>query len=311
MPITGGGTILLQNNDKGVTINPSNTYTGNSNIKFAVYGKSFFNEQVNIFDVQSTSTNYALYVNGMNGNPAIYINAATSQPAIYANGTIYATSYEYISKSSNFKSNFGDLPNSLDKILSLQTQSFTYQTNKYPDENLPTGIQYEYSVNEFEKVFPELISRDSNDLALNTSALQPFIVEAIKEQQVIIESQSEQINNLQEQINELSVLVDNQTLNTDNSNLINYSTPILYQNTPNPYTNQTTIKYSLPDNTSNSFIKIYNISGVEIQSIELQNQKGQNNITIDASNLESGIFAYTLIVNNQVVDTKTMVISKK
>ena len=298
MPIANGASILLQDNDKGVTINPPNTYYGNSTVKFAVYGKSYFNNEVGIYEEPQSGK-------------ALYIVNPYGDIAIYAQDEVWYQSLHQITKSNDFKSNYGDLPNSLDKILALQTQSFTYQTDKYPNEDLPTDIQYEYSIDEFEKAFPELISRDSNDIALNTSALQPFIVEAIKEQQVIIESQSEQINNLQKQINELSVVIDNQILNTDNSNLINYSTPILYQNTPNPYTNQTSIKYSLPDNDSNSFIKIYNISGIEIQSIELQNQKGQNYITIDASNLESGIYAYTLIVNNQVVDTKTMVISKK
>lgn len=300
------GSILLQDNDKGVTINPSESYVGNSNIKFAVYGKTFFNEQVNIFDVQGTNTNYALYVNGMGGNPAVYINAAPNEAAIYANGPIYAESYNPISKNKIYKSNYNDLVSPLYKILSLKTQSFIYETDKYPEKNLPKGVRYEYSVDEFKKSFPELTTQTTDGVALNTSALQPFIVEAIKEQQVIIENQSEQIENLQKQIDDLNFLYEIKTSNVENNN-----SPILYQNIPNPYTNQTTIKYSLPYNSINSFIKIYNMAGVEVQSIELQNIEGQNYITVDANNLESGIYAYTLTINNQIIDTKTMVIAKK
>ena len=142
MPIANGASILLQDNDKGVTINPPNTYYGNSTVKFAVYGKSYFNNEVGIYEEPQSGK-------------ALYIVNPYGDIAIYAQDEVWYQSLHQITKSNDFKSNYGDLPNSLDKILALQTQSFTYQTDKYPNEDLPTDIQYEYSIDEFEKQYSD------------------------------------------------------------------------------------------------------------------------------------------------------------
>lgn len=81
---------------------------------------------------------------------------------------------------------------------------------------------------------------------------------------------------------------------------------ILQQNVPNPFAEQTTINYSLPDNTVKAQMLFYNAQGKLIQSTELT-QKGKGTLNVFASDLSSGIYTYTLVVDGKIIETKKMV----
>ena len=84
---------------------------------------------------------------------------------------------------------------------------------------------------------------------------------------------------------------------------------ILEQNVPNPFAEQTTINYSLPENTVKAQMLFYNANGSLIQSVELiPNGKGQLNVF--ASDLTNGVYTYTLVVDGKVVDSKRMIKNK-
>jgi hypothetical protein len=82
----------------------------------------------------------------------------------------------------------------------------------------------------------------------------------------------------------------------------------LYQNYPNPFDLYTNISYSI---TKNGFVRlrVYDISGREILNLvnEYQ-QKGTYTVKLNAGNLKSGIYFYTLQVNNEFATTRRMVI---
>ncbi|MCE9539628.1 MAG: tail fiber domain-containing protein [Bacteroidetes bacterium] len=84
---------------------------------------------------------------------------------------------------------------------------------------------------------------------------------------------------------------------------------VLEQNVPNPFAEQTTISYSLPDNTVKAQILFYNSQGKLIQSTELI-QKGKGQLNVFASDLSNGIYTYTLVVDGKVIDSKRMIKSK-
>jgi len=72
----------------------------------------------------------------------------------------------------------------------------------------------------------------------------------------------------------------------------------LYQNYPNPFNPTTNITYSIPT-TSKVVIKIYNIAGREIETIENSvRSAGTYTITFDAKQLASGVYFYKLTANN-------------
>jgi len=83
---------------------------------------------------------------------------------------------------------------------------------------------------------------------------------------------------------------------------------ILYQNVPNPSSESTVIKYSLLENIQNAKICITDILGNSIKTFELQNNDGY--IVLDNTDFTSGIYYYTLYLNNQNIETKQMIINK-
>jgi hypothetical protein len=72
----------------------------------------------------------------------------------------------------------------------------------------------------------------------------------------------------------------------------------LYQNYPNPFNPTTNITYSIPTN-SKVVIKIYNIAGREVETIENSARSaGTYTVTFDAKQLASGVYFYKLTANN-------------
>jgi len=83
----------------------------------------------------------------------------------------------------------------------------------------------------------------------------------------------------------------------------------LFQNYPNPFKHDTQIIYNVVSSSTNSFIILYDLTGREIKSIYLPD-KGKSKITLDCSDLESGIYFYRLLVDNIFIDAKKMVVLK-
>ena len=87
------------------------------------------------------------------------------------------------------------------------------------------------------------------------------------------------------------------------------SRPILYQNNPNPFSQETKIRYFLPETSGNAIIIIYNLQGQELASYNLT-KKGEQDCVIQGSELMAGMYVYALIVDNQLVDSKRMILTK-
>ncbi len=82
----------------------------------------------------------------------------------------------------------------------------------------------------------------------------------------------------------------------------------LEQNTPNPFNGTTAINYFVPENTYSAQIKINNNLGVEIKTLNIAHGKGT--ITLYASDIPSGNYSYSLIIDGRIIDTKNLIIVK-
>ncbi len=80
---------------------------------------------------------------------------------------------------------------------------------------------------------------------------------------------------------------------------------VLEQNVPNPFAEQTIINYTLPDNTRRAQMLFYNAQGKLIQLVDLI-QKGKGILNVFASDLSSGIYTYTLLIDGEIVESKKM-----
>ncbi len=83
----------------------------------------------------------------------------------------------------------------------------------------------------------------------------------------------------------------------------------LSQNYPNPFNPSTTIRYSIPQ-AANVSVKIYDMLGNEVMTVVNEHQNaGTYAGTVDASNLASGVYFYTIKAGS-FTDTKKMMLIK-
>jgi hypothetical protein len=87
---------------------------------------------------------------------------------------------------------------------------------------------------------------------------------------------------------------------------------ILSQNYPNPFNPETKINYQIKTSGDIKLI-VYNMLGKEIADlVNTRQQPGSYQVTFDVSqnNLSSGIYFYSLFINNRLIDTKKMSLIK-
>jgi hypothetical protein len=100
---------------------------------------------------------------------------------------------------------------------------------------------------------------------------------------------------------------------TSNEDQVNSELPKgaeLYQNYPNPFNPTTQILYELKNN-SEVQLRVSDMLGRTVATIQNgRKNAGQHSVTFDASNLSSGVYVYSLIVDGRITETKKMMIIK-
>ena len=155
-----------------------------------------------------TSTGSGLYtLTGLN-SPSLGVGTTNSGTAGEIRATNNITAYYSDERLKDFH---GTIPNALDKISQLNGYYFTEnQTAKdlgYSNDNMQVGL----SAQEVEQVLPEIVTDApiENDQGYKTiwyDKMIPLLVEAIKEQQNIINNQNTRLIALEEQ---LTLLIKN------------------------------------------------------------------------------------------------------
>jgi len=137
-----------------------------------------------------------------------------------------------------------------------------------------------------------------------------FVVPLVK----AVQELSEQNARLQEQIDELkknnaslrSAANETETIGIANTTIGQCK---LYQNAPNPFTQNTQIRFYIPDEIKTALLCIYNLQGSQIKQIVVTG-RGEGSQWISGSELSAGIYLYALIVDGKEVDTKRMILTK-
>jgi hypothetical protein len=79
------------------------------------------------------------------------------------------------------------------------------------------------------------------------------------------------------------------------------------QPSPNPAFNSTVISYSLTNPNAVARLKVYDLLGQEVRNYSLQNQAGQ--ISLDVSQLQGGIYFYSMVVDGKTIATRRLVVA--
>ncbi len=154
------------------------------------------------------------------------------------------------------------------------------------------------------------VTEDHNYLSINTSSLQWALVNSIKEQQEIIEDKEARILDLEDRLLVLEEKIT-QIVNQTDVNLGGglSDAGAIGQNVPNPFNGETRIAYSIPEKATSAQMNIFDLNGKLLKSIPIKHTgKGQLNVTADQ--LPSGTYSYQLVVNNNIVGAKKMILAK-
>ena len=85
--------------------------------------------------------------------------------------------------------------------------------------------------------------------------------------------------------------------------------PKISQIVPNPFNIETEIKFYLPEEISNAVLNIYDMQGLQIKSYVLS-ERENSSVIINASELLPGMYLYSLIADNEEIDTKRMILTE-
>ena len=91
--------------------------------------------------------------------------------------------------------------------------------------------------------------------------------------------------------------------------IVDYNSVDVFSNAyPNPANNTVSFDYNMPFDVNSASVAIYNMMGQEVvrQNLNL----GGSRADINVSNLNEGVYFYSLIVNNQTVKTNKFVVSR-
>jgi hypothetical protein len=134
------------------------------------------------------------------------------------------------------------------------------------------------------------------------------LVKAVQEQQKMIEEQKQQLEEQKQLISELAKKSGISTgIGQPGSATSGFS---LDQNEPNPFTNETVISYNIPQQVNNAYLAVFDLSGKQIVTFPID-QKGASSMTITSEKLSAGIYIYSIIADNKVMDSKKMIVAGK
>ncbi|MDR2962134.1 MAG: tail fiber domain-containing protein [Bacteroidales bacterium] len=230
---------------------------------------------------------------------------------------VLSTQYTTLPCDENAKENIARVDNVVEKI--KRVSGYRYNVKKdffagVPEDVLPdlTKPTFGFIAQELEKEFPEMVVKPKSkgdSYGVNYMEMIPVLLEAIKEQQQMIESLQKEVKSLQSsqtviKSSEISAIQEMYLSDMQTSESLK-----LYQNAPNPFNERTTIKCYVPEQFQKVQLCVYTMQGVQVQCITIA-ERGNVSIEIQAAALSAGIYSYVLLADGIASETKQMILTK-
>lgn len=268
-----------------------------------------------------TNLNHTMRVHNNRG-VSVRTDYLPSNVQFNVQGNLTATNH-WNTSDGRFKKNVKGIDSPLDKINALNGKSYQFK-EKIGDYNFKAvkgQNQLGFIAAELKEVLPELVMEDDKGYqSVNYIGVIPVLVEAMKEQQNVMDEQETTITELNETVESLetrlerleALLNDSDSGSIDNSRPANTTTTdfsgiVLKQNAPNPFKGITTIDYEIPTELGTASLLVYDLNG---KTIATYNIADKGTVRFDASNLSNGTYIYAIVANGQSIATQKMIIQK-
>jgi hypothetical protein len=134
-----------------------------------------------------------------------YVGIGYTSPSypFSVNGTIDATGY-HTTSDMRFKKNIQPITEALTKILELQGVTFNWDKTSAPELNLDDQTHFGFIAQDIEKILPQVVSTANDNIQTKSVAygdVVPVLVEAIKEQQQLIEALKAELDQIKASLN--------------------------------------------------------------------------------------------------------------
>ncbi len=220
------------------------------------------------------------------------------------------------------KTNVHPFTDGLQQVLQIKPVFFQYKPETgYPSDKEYVGI----IAQEMQKIAPYTVEEvkvkiEGDDtstklpetlLTYQGTAVTYMLINAIKEQQEMINERDRKIEDLEARLDKIEAMLTNNGTtpgSVTNITLEGANGSYLKQNAPNPFSVNTSIEYSLPKNFTTAYIQISNVQGAVMRKVDLPKAEGVGALNIKARELAPGDYVYTLVVDGKIIDTKKMVL---
>ncbi len=288
----------------------------------------------------STSGKFNIGVAGLagtNGNSVGLYGGISSLPASLSTSTIYAGYFSgqvyvtsqvsatafVVSSDERLKQNIRSINNDVagnlmqlnpvlynlkqiekqDTLLNTQGSDSVVVAKRYDEKSQEFQKKhYGFLAQELQKIYPDLVYEGGDGyLEINYIGMIPLLVSSIQEL-------NEKIYTLEKALNSDAVR-NNAPVEVLKQEMIDETAAALFQNTPNPFSENTEIAFYLPRSVANALLCIYDMNGKQLSQHTIT-ERGNSVFVVSGSEYGAGMYLYSLIADNQLIDTKRMILTR-
>lgn len=233
----------------------------------------------------------------------------------YFAGTVFATQGLFGSDE-RLKKDIRKETKTLEKLNLINPVIYNFEQNQNGLQlNLPNTLQHGFIAQELEKIYPELVSDlihpvfNEKNIQTGTRTLKGVnYIGLISVLTSAVKELNEEVNVLKEKIESSAArpLLLSNTLTKNQLDELAENSYSMEQNVPNPFTDRSEIVFNLPKGIESGSIIVFDMTGKMIKEYKLNENKGK--VLVNANEVGKGLFLYSLVIDNQEIITKKMII---